>query len=488
MQWLEQLRPFVPDWTGLSLLVAGFVVTLLLRRWLPEGRRDRGRLTLLMLLLAPVLHLVASGLELAGVSAVGSPLHAVVLLLVLMGTAGAATFAVFDVALGRAPVPTLVRDIVQTALFAGLALGVAHSAGFEPMSVVTTSAVVTAVIGLSLQNVLTNTFAGMLLQLEGTVREGDWVQIGTRVGKVLAIRVRSTALLTEAGDTALVPNQNLMTQEVVNLSRPSPSRRGSLRVAFHHRHSPGEVRDALLPAIIGTPGIRTQPVPTCQPADFSGTTVVYLVTFWLEDLSAEAEIEGEVRERIWYASERARLEGPTPAPAAASSPSELERRLKVLGNVDLFGLLSDADRELVARAMVRRRARAGQVLVHEGETGNSLFVVEWGQVRVEVGLRQLALLGPGGFFGEMSLLTGAPRQATVVAVQETSCDEIAAPVLLPLLARHPELAQKLSAWLARRRTELGAPGRPEVPHELPAAGPASKDSLLQHIRQFFHLE
>ncbi len=98
----------------------------------------------------------------------------------------------------------------------------------------------------------------------------------------------------------------------------------------------------------------------------------------------------------------------------------------------------------------------GQPVVHQGEEGDSLFVVKEGTLEVsianEAGLSTIVgRLNPGMFFAEMSLLTGAPRSATVVPSVDTVVFEITRDDLVPLMSRRPALADQLSEVLAERQ-------------------------------------
>lgn len=501
MEIWARLRLFEPTWTGLFLMIGLFLATLFVRRALPEDRRHRGRLSLLFLGLAPVVHLIASGLDLLGLAPVAATLHLTSLFLLLAGTTGTVTLVGFDVLLGRSAIPTLARDVVQTTLFGALVFVVFRTAGLDPLSVVTTSAVLTAVLGLSLQSVIANTVAGVVLQVERSFALGDWIEVGSRVGRIAEIRWRSSTLMTREGDSALIPNLQLLSQEVVNLSRPSRSRRGVVRVPFHHRHSPGEVHEAVLPAVCGVPGVLAKPPPTCRPVEFpGGPSVIHEVIYWVEDLAEQPAIEGEVRQRVWYAAERAGLEGPCPAPVSVppegddgtpAQRAELARRLRAVGRVTLFAPLSPEEQLLLARGMCRRRFARGEVILREGQPGSSLFVVDVGEVRVEVdagapGAGALACLGPGDWFGEMSLLTGEPRQATVTAERETTCDELDAEVLLPLLRSQPELADALSRRLVERQLVLEQT-RDALSARSDELLTARSESVVRRVRTYFHL-
>src|SRR5687768_4834412 len=117
MELWERLRHFELGWAGLAGLTAGFVLMLFLRRLLPPGRRNRGRISLLLLGIGPVLHLAATGLRLLGAPTLSGTLHLINMALILLGIAGTASLVVFDILLGRSRIPTIVRDLVQFAIF-----------------------------------------------------------------------------------------------------------------------------------------------------------------------------------------------------------------------------------------------------------------------------------------------------------------------------------------------------------------------------------
>jgi CRP-like cAMP-binding protein len=118
---------------------------------------------------------------------------------------------------------------------------------------------------------------------------------------------------------------------------------------------------------------------------------------------------------------------------------------EALNGDEIFALASGAERRTFA---------AGEALVSEGEPGESMFVIESGQVAVKVGGETVADLFAGDFVGEMSLLTGAPRNATVTAVEPVAAYEIRKHVLAPVLAEAPTLVDRLAETMERRQIEL----------------------------------
>jgi CRP-like cAMP-binding protein len=101
-----------------------------------------------------------------------------------------------------------------------------------------------------------------------------------------------------------------------------------------------------------------------------------------------------------------------------------------------------------------REYQPGEVLFREGESGDFMFVIQSGAVRItkEVGGddKVLAVLGPGEFLGEMAILNGKPRTATAVVVEATRCLVIEAKTLESMVARNAEIALRLIKKLAKR--------------------------------------
>ena len=125
-----------------------------------------------------------------------------------------------------------------------LRLACLRLAGFDVLPLLTTSAVLTAIIGLALQTTIANLFGGLSLQLDRTLVQGDWIETGRHSGRIVEIGWRSTQLITRDGDTLFLPNSQLVSGEVLNLSRPTGAHRASVRMNVPERYAPAAVRQA----------------------------------------------------------------------------------------------------------------------------------------------------------------------------------------------------------------------------------------------------
>src|SRR5262249_45737291 len=196
------------------------------------------------------------------------------------------------------------------------------------------------------QSTISNLFAGLSLQVDRTINVGDWVQIGSRTGKILEFKWRSTLLVTRDGDAVILPNSSLLGNEVLNFCKPTKEHRATVKVGIAYRHPPNEVKKILLGAVDGVPGVLKTPAPTCAPAEFGDSAIIYALRYWIDDMQREIAIEGEVRTRLWYSIQRAALEVPYPtrtlithqaSDVAVAEKQEQSERQAALAGTDLFG-------------------------------------------------------------------------------------------------------------------------------------------------------
>ena len=132
----------------------------------------------------------------------------------------------------------------------------------------------------------------------------------------------------------------------------------------------------------------------------------------------------------------------------------------MLRGADFFRVLEDGELTRLAEAAFSRRYAAGEVIMRQGDNSRELFVIERGEVAVlrarpgEEDAIAVARLGPGSLFGEMALVTGDQRQATVRAVTACELVEVGHAAMQGVLATSPNLAERISSVLAERQAAL----------------------------------
>jgi small-conductance mechanosensitive channel/CRP-like cAMP-binding protein len=457
-------------WLVVQLAAVALILALGLPYLLPTARRHRGMAARITLALALGLALAGAGAETGDMEAPGHILRLAALVAFVCGAIALVAFVLFELVLPplRLDVPSIVRDVVQLLVAALASLACLRLAGFDVLPLLTTSAVLTAVIGLALQPTIANLFGGLSLQLDRTLVQGDWIQTGTHSGRIVEIGWRSTRLITRDGDTLFLPNSQLVSGEVLNLSRPTGAHRACVQLSIHEGYAPATVRQTFVDAIRDVPGVLQYPPPDCLVSEFGDQAMVYTVRYWITEFERDGAIASDVRTRLWYASRRAGFEtvprlyglavaeaGREPADVVADTPAA---RVALLRAVELFAPLDDAARERLAQRMRRLEFTTGEPIVQQGASGDSLYVIQHGDVgvrlQVDGSTSDVATLGAGDIFGEMSALTGEPRAATCTARSETACYVIDRGAFEEVLEQRPAIAEHFCATLARRQTEL----------------------------------
>jgi small-conductance mechanosensitive channel/CRP-like cAMP-binding protein len=404
----------------------------------------------------------------------------------------------FDVVLVRRHVPPILRDLMQGLAYLVTALVVLARSEIDVTKVFTASVLTTAVIGLALQETLGNLMAGLTLQMERDLAIGDWISLDDKIaGEIREIRWRATTIVTKNGDLTLIPNTAITRGMIVNYSRPTTAHRQWIRLRVDLRHPPGRVRDVVLEAVRTLPFVRSDPPPDCVLHDFKDDAAEYSVRYWMDDIQRDDTMDSAVRSTVWYALHRAGMEIPLPsrnvnltemneARARRKDDDEYARRIDALSRVDVFRVL-DADRiDRLARRVKMLIFGPDETILRQGDPGDSLYVLRTGTVTVRTGagaaVRNVRTMAAGQFFGEMSLMTGAPRSATVVAASDVECYVVDKDAFQAILQETPELAGAISDILARHQLadEEQAQSAPPTP--------AQKNQLLVRIAQFFGIK
>ncbi len=500
---LTASSPFTGTWMSPATAVLSLLALIGARRLLPLNERHHGRSIFVFLTAGFVFGLFRLGLYAlgAGQTTAGVLLGILTTFCVAIGVVGTGIIVFLIVVPGRlrVRVPSIVRDSVQAAAFVLIAFGALSQSGVNVASLITTAGVLTAVIGLALQNTIANLFAGLMLNMDRELSEADWVQVGQRLGQIVQIRWRSTILRTLDDDIVLVPNSQMLSGEVYNYSRPSSRTRVWLRVTLPYQHAPNYVREFLADTAKEAPGVLADPPPDALVAEFNDAGIAYWVRFWIDTVARKRDVEGEVLSRIWYATKRADMQLPFPTRQVytlsdvdekkTAADTDRMARQRAVESVDLFAPLAPVERERLAEGMHRFSFARGERILRQGEPGDSLYIIESGEVRVSLAGdgsdHAITLLKAGDFFGETSLMTGAPRSATCTAATDVVIYVVDRAIAREVLASRPEVAEEMSAILATRQAELAKRGDQRTAH---ARSPEHRKRILTLIRDFFDLK
>lgn len=510
-----------------GLLAIGWMIGLPLRRRAAKLLTPLG--AFLEPLATPLVVLILSGLlrlacdKLPKISALGNDklfdawlaVWAVVTALALLE----GLLALFFRLRGRAfPLPGLLRNLLRGLLLGAAVLAVLRygmNVNISPL--LASTALLTAILGFAMQGVLGNLLAGMSIHVTRSLRPGDWISAGETEGEVLQTNWRETHLRSTAGHTLVIPNSKLADAMVHNMSWPNSVRRHSLFVDASYDAPPAEVIAALLAAAGAVPAVRRDPPPKAFPCTYKDFGIGYELRIWIDAYQNRNPISGEVNRHIWYQFKRRGIEIPFPMsdkllcdfmhvvntqqhlPAA---PEEAARRVGALQRSDFIArlfvdaagqpLLAEADLVQLAPQLRFVRYTTGETIFHQGDAGESCYVVSKGKLHGRVEFQDATPptefeLPTGALCGEMSLVTGLPRAATLTAPEEVELLEISPEAFTKLLGLRPEIPEKLAALVADRAAQNAQNYEKLKTLTDNAAHALKRDSLLARFKRLLGL-
>lgn len=512
-QWLGYASP----WTLLILGAALVALAALIRRFDPRHRKRIRRATILFMLYLTTFMFAA----LLGVVHADGWSRRVWFLADLFEVLVVVDFVailLFDLVLLalRIEVANIVHDLSLGAAYLLAFIGILHREGVHLSGIIATSAVVTAVLALSLQATLGNVLGGIALQLDDSIHVGDWLQLPNgQQGKIVGIRWRHTVLETRNWDTIIVPNSALLAEDILILGqRTDQPVQHRMWVYFNvdFRYSPEEVINVVEEALQSAPipNVAESPLPNCICYDFSKNAqggdsyANYAVRYWLTDLLRDDPTNSAVRVRLYVALKRAGIPLAVPGQTVWVSMEdeqhkqrkverEVGSRIAALEKVELFARLNPEDRTRLAEGMRPAPFGRGELITRQDSAAHWLYVLSRGEVEVRVrgasGVEKLVsrIVAPD-VFGEMGVMTGERRTASVFAATEVLCYRIDKELFKAVLRNRPEMAEVISQVMARRRVELAS-----VRENLDAEAKQrmmkqERKQLLSSIQSFFGLD
>jgi small-conductance mechanosensitive channel/CRP-like cAMP-binding protein len=385
-------------------------------------------------------------------------------------------------------VPDHFPIILQDAIVIGLIL---LASTFLSSQLVTTSAVSAVVLGFALQDTLGNAFAGLAIQSEKPFHVGQWVRVAEHEGRVAEVTWRATKLRTKAGNLVILPNNVVAKEPIINYSEPAAPFRLEVEVGASYLVPPNQVKAAIMEALRHSSHVMTTPAPDVLLVNFDNSAITYRARFWIDDYAADEASRDEVRTAIYYSFQRHDIEIPWPIQIQYEKDwkepdinDKVAEEEQLLASVDLFSSLPPELRSQIARSAPMAVYGSGETVVRQGEDGQSMFVVLSGSVSVvlEPSREEIARIQPGGYFGEMSLLTGEPRSATVLAVGDVVAVEIGADLFRRMATVHPEAIEKIGMAAMVRKAGLEQ-------MKTAAAGAATVETttLMTRMKKFLRL-
>jgi small-conductance mechanosensitive channel/CRP-like cAMP-binding protein len=394
--------------------------------------------------------------------------------------------------LWRKPPELLVQLLTLGSSALAVAVILRQGARLDLLSLITTSAVLTAVVGLASQEALKDLISGLELQLSEDFCVGDWIELaGGQHGIVTSISWRDCTLRTFDDCLLVVPNSKI-TADVLNNRSHFGQCAQRLRVGLDYGYPPARAQRLLAEVVAGHPDVLAEPAPKVRLASFDDSAITYEIQVWSRAKGvSQLDLRSALLSQIWYALRRQGQSIPFPVRQLESrreqpvedidTPISPQISTLALRSNRLFEGLKEGQRAALVESSQTLCFGPGEVIVQEGAEGDSLYIVLLGGVEVskEVDGRQLVVrqLGKSDVFGEMTLFLDAPRSATVRALDECRLLRVDRPSVQALLQDDPTLLERFATLVATRQAELN-----NLSHE---EGQERSSGLLTVMKRLF---
>jgi small-conductance mechanosensitive channel len=398
---------------------------------------------------------------------------------------------------GQREITSLLRTVLSIVLYI-IAFAIIFQAQYPGVnlgSIFAGSAILGIVVGLALQDTLGNLFAGIALQADQAFQVGDVISIPNRgTGVVENVSWRGVKIRTFQNKLLVISNA-VLGKELIEVAPKGNLNARYLNFSTLYADRPANTVQKVREAVRQVDNVSSKIRPNVRIRNLGDNGLEWEVKYWLEDYSKYNDTDANIRQRIWYLFQREKIEFayPTRTIHVETKPQEtaFEEHVNTvterLNNVAIFAPLSDEETTRLAEASRVRVYAPGEAIVRIGQEGNSMFVIMRGAVEVQLpqgkGVKVLNKLRENDFFGEMSLLTGEPRTATVVAVEETEVLQIRKEAMKPIFEANPELVKAVSEMVEERREVLRSLAEKAAETEQ-----RMEKGMIRSIKRFFGLK
>ncbi|NCF18650.1 MAG: mechanosensitive ion channel [Haliea sp.] len=405
--------------------------------------------------------------------------------------------------------PSILEEILVVVAYFVWAMLQLHRAGVPLGEIITTSAIATAVLAFAMQDTLGNILGGLALQWDHSLKIGDWVRVGDVEGRIVDIKWRAISLETRNWETVVIPNGMMMKNQFMVLGeRTNEEVKWRRWIWFNVDYSASPDRVIQLAedsvTLANIPDVAGVPRPNCLLMEIDGSTARYALRYWLTDLARDDPTDSSVRQHIYAALNRQNLRLAMPRQHLYltkrnesylhhKQQAEITRRIDALTKVDLFHSLSEEELENLARRIEHRPYATDDFIFRQGDIDHHLYIITEGKadvtLRNDSGQECFAFsLDPGEFFGEIGMMTGDPRAASVKAASPLNCYVLGKDDFSALLMTRDEIIEEISQVVVSRQSALEQARNTIQPAGEERHSLGSVHDLVARIRHFLGTE
>jgi hypothetical protein len=345
----------------------------------------------------------------------------------------------------------------------------------------TPSAILTAVIGLSMQDTIGNLISGLIIQLEKPFEIGDWIDVGGLKGEVTEINWRYTKIKNIEDIYIIVPNNVIAKDKVINFSKPTRSVNQIITMGVSYSASPLLVKSSIKEVLSSH---REAKLINVLLKEYGDSSIIYDIYYTVSDYSKIRIVRDSIYSGIWYKFKSKGIEIPFPIRTVIMKSEEKENiisdeLLEKIKNTDIFSELNEKALEEFLSYGLLREYKSGETVMKEGESGETMFFVLEGSFDVVKGDKAIGVIKDGDFFGEMSLLTGDKRYATIIAKELSKAIEIDREAFKLLLEKEKKVIDKIKVVLEKRIKEK------EEPFSAKSSQKMRQNNLFERFKKIF---
>jgi len=396
-----------------------------------------------------------------------------------------------------AHVPKLLKNVVTFIVYLLALVAIISFLLKESLTgILATTSVLGIVLGLALQSLIQDFFAGIVLNIDQPFKIGDYIEVESgEVGVVIDANWRSTRIQTVLDECILaIPNHKIFSSNIKNFSEPYPYYWQGIEICINHSVHPDRAIRILTAAAYSAEGVMNLPAPSVRMKEVNPQGIVYLVGYYPPNRGKFVVCRDAILKCIYNHLYHAGItfsinkQEIYTLPLAERQEELQVDKYRVIKRIDLFQVLTSEEQRQVADGMKKVQANEGEKIICQGDEGNSMFILVEGLLSVYIKEgeveQMVAHLYPGHFFGEMSLFTGEKRAATIKSNIDTMLYELPLQAMEPIIKNRPELTDKIAKVVASRKNVTMNQWQRKR-SEMEKQKGVVEEELLEKIRKFF---